>query len=1280
MVDFTMKTPNATLVAALLAFFAQCGSQEMRCSLGIGASDALAGAPTSAAPAGLLSALQVEQPIRKLAAVYEAGPTLHISFQLSKPAHVTVEVARHLARGWKFDQWQDAYLAEPYLVRTLKLGRLEAGLHRTDWDGLNEQGKPVTETRITYPLEAAYRPKPDAPFDPQKLTEEEPVGLFRVTVRADGETAAANFRLLRGPVLASRDIPTWLAAGMPLPGGGFLASDWPNWRGRRYSAVWALEETLPHDAPGPGAAPTEAYDVAVDSRGNAYFLNAVGVYRYDRNGLAVPFAETDEVLRALAPVGLRHELGARIEAAGKDPVELQTPGGTKAFRRAELLERPGIGLRFGGIAIDGQDNLYLSRTQPDARIYVFNAQGKHLRTLKLPNPLQPDAIAVGRAGTLWIVGDDAPLARLNAQSGAVEKTVLIGEHKYARPRLLRAAPDGTLWTWHGTQIWRFSPEGELLPFTAKGPQVQAGGRVLNLSRKEAKAPAGAAGFCDAFRTLIPGPKGDVYVMSYRPHPEHGAPMPPYVLLHYAADGSFLPDGAQVSLAPYVPGNVFVDDAPAVLQLYVRNLAQRDEACQLDWTLTDFDGQQTRGTHAFVARAAAQQSLPLVLPASEIGHYALRAKVRLGDRTIAELDSQLARIRGRNFDPNPDSPFSIGWGNNMYLMGLVGSKFDRVALGGWDEPRQGVADPFPDLPEAVQVDQSRHTGYYQYARRWGVALRGVLGNSEPYLDNAGGPIGRIYCFDKFYQHVLHLVDRFRAKGYIVPEWHFWNEPNCFWFAPGPFGREFYGLVSKHLWCIIKARDKEAMYAADGDAGTTQMMEEFEKWGANRFTDAITIHYPGNTTLRWDQIVAPESPEGKVATVRRLIDLRDRSFPGRRVWNTEEGWWGAALKTPETGARAVPRTYLSQLAVGMDQVAWFAQSVGEDPTMLLRESDMTPWPAYCAFAAMTWLLEGAEYVGSFDLGPAAFATLFARGDRMVLAAWTVAGEKAVTLDAGEAQALVTDLVGRERVAKAISGKLAVRLSERVQYIALPRNDWTLGIAKAELRRRLEALKVGQPADLPAEIAAAATKAPTDVASMNWLYQLIQAAKLASLCGEMPAERPLATAAQARQAVVDKEGPDGYLRETRTALNWTERLALAAKGQGGHLDAAVSQAAGATIALVKTETPLFPGVAINAYVGEPGEIGKVRSIVPKPKDPNSTVDEKFRLEIPRKPGESFELELTIWNYYRHPIRGTIAPRLPEGWRADLRPSEKITFTILSFRFDRVVPIAVEFFGSKA
>jgi hypothetical protein len=45
---------------------------------------------------------------------------------------------------------------------------------------------------------------------------------------------------------------------------------------------------------------------------------------------------------------------------------------------------------------------------------------------------------------------------------------------------------------------------------------------------------------------------------------------------------------------------------------------------------------------------------------------------------------------------------------------------------------------------------------------------------------------------------------------------------------------------------------------------------------------------------------------------------------------------------------------------------------------------------------------------------------------------------------------------------------------------------------------------------------------------------------------------------------------------------------------------------------------------------------------------------MRIDRKPGESFDLELTVWNYYRHPIRGTVEPRLPEGWRTSSRSGQ--------------------------
>ncbi len=89
-----------------------------------------------------------------------------------------------------------------------------------------------------------------------------------------------------------------------------------------------------------------------------------------------------------------------------------------------------------------------------------------------------------------------------------------------------------------------------------------------------------------------------------------------------------------------------------------------------------------------------------------------------------------------------------------------------------------------------------------------------------------------------------------------------------------------------------------------------------------------------------------------------------------------------------------------------------------------------------------------------------------------------------------------------------------------------------------------------------------------------------------------------------------------------------------------------------MAATEQPMYPGVVVNAFIGEPGEIEKIRSIVPVANDPSTSIDDKFRFQINRQPGDSFELELTISNYYRHKIQGMLSPRLPEGWKASPGP----------------------------
>ena len=146
--------------------------------------------------------------------------------------------------------------------------------------------------------------------------------------------------------------------------------------------------------------------------------------------------------------------------------------------------------------------------------------------------------------------------------------------------------------------------------------------------------------------------------------------------------------------------------------------------------------------------------------------------------------------------------------------------------------------------------------------------------------------------------------------------------------------------------------------------------------------------------------------------------------------------------------------------------------------------------------------------------------------------------------------------------------------------------LSIANGELKKRLEALQVTTAAELPGKITEAAKTAATDPAMMNRLYHLIKAAEVAAVASVAPQAKMEigAVAKAARQAVEKREGADGYLRQARLALDWTERLTQLA-GQDPRMARPAWMAAQATQGLAATERPVYPGVVVNAFIGEPG-----------------------------------------------------------------------------------------------
>ena len=1171
------------------------------------------------AGAGVLSDLHVRQAVAERDSVCSISPQIEISFTVAKAAPVTVHIERHQN---EMMAWNGPYLVETCPVRTLEVGELAAGQHSVVWDGLNADGEEVTYA-VSVPAGTINREKRD---DPAKFVERVRADLLKIVVQTGNERRHVNYRRKTGHVDANLKIHSFKGAVADSAGRAVLPV---GGTGYRFSADWA--EEVVHNGAGQSASPSGSFDVAVDSHGDAFIINHVGVYRFSQAGPPVSWKADHDYINYPYPSDYRTLLGMLLDrnARGAKKKYVFGPGGNghyKYWDTDEMYGKPGFSLKWRGVAVDKADNVYVAGADP-ANIQVFNNDGDHLRTLKLPDGIRPGVMRFGTDGTLWTAAESG-VHGLDPQTGAVRKQLT--EERY---RFIFVDLAGNIYLATNKTVARFNAAGEPLPFAAESPYRGEKPNTLELAFHRYHVPREAYGFLNEIGGIFVAHDGSLYASE-----AHSGR-----LLHFTPNGIYQPLPLAVAPGQHEPGNIFLDEAPAAFDLFITNFSPEPRNVTVDWTLTDFEGHQQRGETPLRLSPAARQTARLVVPASQNGHYRLYAEVRLNGRVYGTLKTMLARIPSRRIYEDRYSPFAMCWGNNFPLMAYAGVKSHRGDSASWAhclEPRDGLL--YPQRDDGQNFSDGLE-GPRRFARRWGICKLNGLDYGEAWLGNYD-LISRIWSYDRFYGYVLHVLDTFAGKGEMF--YQFWNEPNFFWHVPGPFGREHYGLLTKQLWCMIKARDKDALAIPDGDAGGIGMMEEMAEWGVAPYNDGVQFHYPGARPITMNDMPVPDAPEGKLPMCRSLIELRDELYPGKPAWNTEEGWWGLQVKPWDIGAIMVPRTCISQIAAGIDKIYWF-MSVREDPTYLMTSSE-EPHPTYVSYATMTRLLDASVYAGTADLGPGNYAYLFARENSMVLAAWRLKGEANVTLPVGVGEAPVTDIMGRTRKVAAADGNLSLALTDHVQYLELPRNEWTLAIARGELNALLKKAGVVSAAEIAAAVGTIAPKAATDGPSMTRVYYLVKAAEMAVITGDAPAVRRRAAqvATSARQAVTDREGRDGYLRQARVALEWVDRLATRPLIAGNTW--AVELAAEAVKTIAAIEPPCYPGAVVDAFIGEPGEVARIRAIQPKERDYSTTIDEKFRFQIDRKPGDSFDLELTVWNFYRHTIAGTVRPRLPEGWQA--------------------------------
>jgi len=679
--------------------------------------------------------------------------------------------------------------------------------------------------------------------------------------------------------------------------------------------------------------------------------------------------------------------------------------------------------------------------------------------------------------------------------------------------------------------------------------------------------------------------------------------------------------------------VFVGDQQAAIGVQCTNLNAQATRVELTATVRDLDGNviaTCRDERNVPPNAS--QSIPMLLPnAARYGYYAIRLEAKTAAGTPAPVELSGGRVRPRDNVFHPYSAFgSVRMERNPELMRRIGGGLNRNHFPVyWNN-----VEPQPGEWKLKPADT------LEFFRSRALPFMCILGYGEPW-HKGGYPRCRITSYDTFWQYIASVIDRHKGTPMV---WQFWNEPNFFWHVPGPYRYEHYVMVLKGTYAIAKALDPDTPLICDGFAGSAEAMRDFARWGAAGFTDGVVIHYPGTSPARFDQMPLEGTVESKAAMIRELARIRDEHYPGQPLYNTEEGAWSIPNRTPRHGAELLARIYVTQMAAGIDRLTWFETFSAADPTYLLRGVNDGPWPAYFAYAAASRFLEDAIYVGPLSEGIAQ-VHLFAANTEPVIVAWAVEGEYAHKLNVGADQVTITDWQDNAETTPTEQGVATLRLGPAVQFVT--------GAAWKALADAVTDRLVKAAADPAIQKAMALLETRSN--ELIDLNALFHAARLIETTALLPGSfRPGSVAkanealAAARKALKAREADGARLRDARTALAIAERTAyfMNLAQQAGHATYAEQLAPfAASLAWqvqrrVETEKPWYPGVMVRVAL----DTAAIRNNTPA----NQPLDEQFAPQVSKKPGDTFELEMTVYNWTRSSISGRMSPVVPDGWQA--------------------------------
>ncbi|HTI69771.1 MAG TPA: hypothetical protein VMF06_07380 [Candidatus Limnocylindria bacterium] len=452
-----------------------------------------------------------------------------------------------------------------------------------------------------------------------------------------------------------------------------------------------------------------------------------------------------------------------------------------------------------------------------------------------------------------------------------------------------------------------------------------------------------------------------------------------------------------------PGNIFVQGEPVHLEI------GRTES---NWSLYDYYGQeQERGT--------ASRGLVRLGPLP-VGWYELRSESRtnwlgvvgtppaeVSSTSPVALDLALAwRVAPSN------------WTAVVNLARLAGASWVRDRIG-WGEL------------ETAPHWFANHTRYDDAIRAASKAGLNVLEVNHQAPEWAGTNTSRFPedlrpVFD-FYKYVAA-----RWKG-VVKAVEPWNEADIEVFG-GHLGSEI-ATFQKAAWFGLKAGNPDVVVCQNVFAvAQANILTDFVANDAVAYYETFNLHH----------YVAPSSYPDLYRQFRSVSQ-------GRPLWTTEANWplhWSVAgsdeLSRDDLREQAerVAKVLGSTLVEGASHTFYFVlphYSEGATQFGLLRP-DLSPRPAYVAFAAAGRMLANARPIGSISVGNGgrvlAFRVRFEGRDRDLIIAWSGAAGAAWKLPATPLS--LFDHLGRRLNAPQLVRATELTLSKAPVFALFPSGD--------------------------------------------------------------------------------------------------------------------------------------------------------------------------------------------------------------------------------------------------